>query len=396
MDLRPQTLRGLFAASVLSAVACGCAPSPAQPWDGSVYRWTDSGGSQHYSHRAEDVPRGARGSLERLTAPDRIPPEPAATPGPAVETPAPPVETAAPEAGAGELAPLEAAEHPAPEPPQEPPQAEAPTPPEPPQAAAEPSPSPVSAGPASSRPHPDASPALYAVQLRALGPGESGKALPEVALASGERLYTSALERDGQRWQRLRVGFFESEAAARRRAQELAERFPGAWVARVDAAERNAAEAAPARAGGGTAPPTGSSEPAARSQSTPPPQPAAAQVPASGDGAYVVQLFTRQEGERLGSVPVHALFRSKTLYVLPAQVEGKASRRLRLGFFSSESEAQEALSELHEGFPEARVERADAAEVSLAAQRRILPPETPPASSQAAPVESAAPPGAPQ
>jgi len=58
-----------------------------------------------------------------------------------------------------------------------------------------------------------------------------------VRLPPGKQLYVSEVEVDGSTWQRLRVGFFGSEAEARAALEPLAEAFPRAWIGRAEPRE---------------------------------------------------------------------------------------------------------------------------------------------------------------
>jgi hypothetical protein len=53
----------------------------------------------------------------------------------------------------------------------------------------------------------------------------------------GSKPYVSEAEIGGQKWYRLRIGFFASERDARAALEPLAERFPRAWIGRAEPAE---------------------------------------------------------------------------------------------------------------------------------------------------------------
>jgi membrane fusion protein (multidrug efflux system) len=123
----------------------------------------------------------------------------------------------------------------------------APVPPEPdasPVAAAPPVPEVQPLAQRSSNSHGDA----WAVQIGASR--ADGSQLPEISLPDGKRLYRIAFVKEGEDWERLRVGFFASQAEASAAAERLDSQFPGAWVARMSSDERDAALPAVAVAAG--------------------------------------------------------------------------------------------------------------------------------------------------
>jgi hypothetical protein len=66
--------------------------------------------------------------------------------------------------------------------------------------------------------------------------------LERLELLPAHRLYATRVEVDGRVWQRLRLGFFPSLTAARSVQSRLEPSFPGAWIAPVNEAERQASE----------------------------------------------------------------------------------------------------------------------------------------------------------
>jgi cell division septation protein DedD len=96
---------------------------------------------------------------------------------------------------------------------------------------------PVAAGP----PAAPAPPYLYVIQLLASVKTATPAPLPRVDLPEGLRLFRTSFEKNGLVWERTRVGFFPTREAAEALRTRLEARFPGAWIARVPAAERVAA-----------------------------------------------------------------------------------------------------------------------------------------------------------
>ncbi|WP_198005840.1 tetratricopeptide repeat protein [Erythrobacter sp. SD-21] len=81
-------------------------------------------------------------------------------------------------------------------------------------------------------------PGLYIVNALS-SPAELGDLSPEQQGAiSGRVAYDSVVERDGEEWHRLRVGFFETKEQAEAAAAQLEEVFPAAWTLRISPEER--------------------------------------------------------------------------------------------------------------------------------------------------------------
>lgn len=71
--------------------------------------------------------------------------------------------------------------------------------------------------------------------------------LPVLESFRGRRLYTTQFEKDGKRWNRLRLGFFPTADAARNALGAVKASYPGAWIAKASAAERQASGATAVR-----------------------------------------------------------------------------------------------------------------------------------------------------
>jgi len=100
-------------------------------------------------------------------------------------------------------------------------------------------------GTATTAPPPAERALAYAIQLRAVLAGEESPPLPPFLLPPGSRLYWTAVERNGQLWRRLRVGFFQSRDDASQALARLTALFPDAWVTQVHAGEGQEASASP-------------------------------------------------------------------------------------------------------------------------------------------------------
>ncbi len=77
----------------------------------------------------------------------------------------------------------------------------------------------------------------FAIQLRSVPLAAGPTPLPLLA-ASEFRLYRTTVEVDGQVWERLRLGFFDDEKAARHELSQLGRSFSGAWIVSVSPSER--------------------------------------------------------------------------------------------------------------------------------------------------------------
>lgn len=97
-------------------------------------------------------------------------------------------------------------------------------------------------------PPPPEPPERFAVQLGTVA-GDAPPLSLEPLAGSDWRLYSTEVRVEGRHWRRVRLGFFSSEAKARRVLERIAEhfpgRFPGAWVTGVSRAEVREAEAHP-------------------------------------------------------------------------------------------------------------------------------------------------------
>jgi len=85
---------------------------------------------------------------------------------------------------------------------------------------------------------PGPGPNAYVLQLGARAAHEGLRALTRLELLDRHHLYRSTVERDGETWERLRLGFFPSRESAEAVLRELGGSHPDAWVARVDPDEQ--------------------------------------------------------------------------------------------------------------------------------------------------------------
>ncbi|HHH35373.1 MAG TPA: hypothetical protein ENK48_00920 [Gammaproteobacteria bacterium] len=85
----------------------------------------------------------------------------------------------------------------------------------------------------------------YAIQLRLSSQPPTAASLPSLNLPPDYILYVNPVTLKNRQWYQLRLGFFRSVAEAREINRELQEKFPGSWILRASASER---EQAPGRA----------------------------------------------------------------------------------------------------------------------------------------------------
>ncbi len=82
---------------------------------------------------------------------------------------------------------------------------------------------------------------LYTINLESMTDPISKKSITAAGQTSDKQLYLAEINLSGQKWYRLRLGFFSTESAARDTANSLRGPFPEAWVAKVSQKERNSA-----------------------------------------------------------------------------------------------------------------------------------------------------------
>lgn len=80
----------------------------------------------------------------------------------------------------------------------------------------------------------------YVVNLLSSATRINPSSLPMPDDFQGRRLYTTQFTKDGKRWNRLRLGFYPTLAAAQSALASIKKSYPGAWVAKAPKAERRA------------------------------------------------------------------------------------------------------------------------------------------------------------
>jgi tetratricopeptide (TPR) repeat protein len=94
----------------------------------------------------------------------------------------------------------------------------------------------------------------YMINLQSTREAVDPSSLAATAIPASAQMYISRTTVDGQSWFRLRLGFFESEAAARTALEPLSAAFPRAWIGRADAAEIQSARDSAIESGARTLP----------------------------------------------------------------------------------------------------------------------------------------------
>lgn len=188
-----------------------------------------------------------------------------------------------------------------------------------------------------SRPPADA----WAIQLEATEVSSWLQPLDSLQMLEGHRLYRTRFEVAGQPWQRLRLGFFPTLAAARAAAARLQANFPGAWIDEASAAEREASAGdaieTPERFGPG----------------------ATALAHTSGEPFYTIQLRSEAVDGRLRALTRLELLEQHRLYRRTVESRGAVWERLRLGDFASFEAARAVLRELQASYPDAWIDRSE-------------------------------------
>ncbi|MFQ5509077.1 MAG: hypothetical protein ACE5FN_07050 [Leptospirillia bacterium] len=185
---------------------------------------------------------------------------------------------------------------------------------------------------------------IYAIQLQQSERKIEVRDVPGVKVLFGHHLYVLEHQSNGRTGYRLRLGFFPTAAAAGKVQRALLDDFPGAWVTRVDTAERDA----------------GIAEGIVRRAIV---APSITKPPAAEQTFYAIQLRQGPRKMDLTQVPgLKALFGHHLYFSERQTKDGGVDYRLRLGFFSTAAAAGKVQRELLDDFPGAWVTRVDAAE----------------------------------
>jgi hypothetical protein len=89
----------------------------------------------------------------------------------------------------------------------------------------------------------------YMINLQSTRESVGPDVIDKVVPAAGQQLYVSQIRIDGVLWNRLRLGFFASEAEAEAALATLAPSFPRAWIGRAEPAEIELAAQSAVRVG---------------------------------------------------------------------------------------------------------------------------------------------------
>jgi len=284
---------------------------PVEP-AGDVYGWEDEHGIHRYTSDLGRIPAAARARARRILRDPET--------GVARSIPLLPEPMLARATGPGAAG----SEEPAPEPRLA--------------MAARPAAAPSTALPPVSSPAPNGS---WAIQLEATEVSGWLRPLDDLGLLDGRRLYRMPTEIGGQPWERLRLGFFPSLAAAQQAARRLRPHFPGAWVDAANPPERLAS--------------------ARLAIEAPLPLDAGplASAPDDGGRTWVIQLDARPADGRLRAVTRLELLDRHRLYRHTVESKGVVWERLRLGDFTSLEAARNVLSELESSYPDAWIDRSE-------------------------------------
>lgn len=82
---------------------------------------------------------------------------------------------------------------------------------------------------------PVAPPPRYIINLESWQRPPAAADMPVVAIRDDKSVFVSEVLIDGERWYRVRVGYFDSADEAARELGKLRQQYPGAWIARTEA-----------------------------------------------------------------------------------------------------------------------------------------------------------------
>ncbi|MFQ5354138.1 MAG: hypothetical protein ACE5DR_04260, partial [Thermodesulfobacteriota bacterium] len=205
----------------------------------------------------------------------------------------------------------------------------------------------------------------YAIHLYSTIKPVDTATLPPASLFKGYRLYTTERTVRGRLWHRLRLGFFPTKEAAGLKLKELEDKFPRASVIRVSKRERelSADLAVPLKKGKGLR------RPVSRAKK----EPQAETKQAQEKGLYAVTLYISTKSIKAERIPDLEIFEKYNLYTVDYSGKDKRWHILRMGFFSSESDALKVKDDLGRTFPQAMVTSVEPAEKKKSAKYIIKP-----------------------
>ncbi len=189
----------------------------------------------------------------------------------------------------------------------------------------------------------------------------------------------------GVKWERLRLGFFASELEAKKAMTRMLDTFPQAWITRIDAGEIRIGQCSATWSAAKPAPvtkpaPVAKAPPAKVTPDEYPfvvkTQPPVVQKPATGQaaqkapGRYIINLESSTGHIDSKALEAARATEGHSVYLMRATIKGTEWERLRLGFFSSESEARKVMSGMLARFPQAWVTQGGAEDWELAASQQ--------------------------
>ena len=93
---------------------------------------------------------------------------------------------------------------------------------------------------------PEPPPPRYVVNLESWQRPPAAADMPFVALPDDKTVFVSEVLIDGQRWYRVRVGYFDTAEQAAKELRILRQQYPGAWIARAEPGQAQLEEVLPA------------------------------------------------------------------------------------------------------------------------------------------------------
>ncbi len=194
------------------------------------------------------------------------------------------------------------------------------------------------------------------------------------------RLYTTSFIKGDVTWYRLRLGFFAQKAEADLVLARMQKFYPGSWVAPVGAGEISFSESAELAARKPTpvaAPAPAPSPPQQKPAAAPViPAVAAEQEERAYEAApqkyrYAINLSSSTQPFTPDVMPVAGVLQSYRIYTTSMVKDGTTWYRLRLGFFTSKAEADEARKRLQGSYPGCWLAKVDSDEVLGSADSRM-------------------------
>ena len=241
--------------------------------------------------------------------------------------------------------------------------------------------------------------ALYAINIASYPEPFEKSWLPRDKSLKKYRLYTMKVRSRGKDWRALRVGFFNTEAEAKKALSTLSKKYKGAWIIKVTQGERKLAKKKVATAVKSVGSKINTASKSAGSKINTASKSAGSKIkglaghvgswfsadPAKKSKAkkksvksvekaasavlYAINIASYPEPFEKSKLPRDKSLKKYRLYTIKVRSKGKDWRALRVGFFNTEAEAKKALSTLSKKYKGAWIIKASASERRLTGQK---------------------------